>query len=395
MGSGSSQPVVRPGGSEDSLAPMCDPCVNLRHQAQGWCGQCEIYLCPACISSHNRSHRLSRGRYMPETRPHPNSITNNVAIKVVSPLATLEDKEAKQDGISLEERCIRGCVCCDQYIVTITLHHLTLYTEDFECIGDIDYEKFNPNSISSKGNDIVVSFERPKELNKTQSAKLEKREQVELENMLKAFKDIQTYELKLPGCASNTKLVKRKGLDTDGECFSTAVCPLYDKHLTIAVGMRLDKHPERDDIKFQIQIIKANGKILQTLDINPRGEPCFTGEFFLTATMKFMEIAVSEIKGRQIRGINMKTGKTIYQFEGGSPQGITCDLNDNIYVYNDDQFYWIPPLRNKIHYMQQGYSKRARKDPKMAVAISYNDTTRTLYKTCFDKETIETYTVTG
>lgn len=383
-GSGKQSPVVTPSGSEESIAAICDLCINQNLPANGWCGQCGLYLCRKCVSLHTRSHRLAVRKSIPQKRPDQLSISNQVVIKVLSPLATLEDQDTKNDGVPLEKRCIRGCVSSEQYIVTITLKHLTLYDEDFQCIGDIDYKVFSPNSICSFGSHVVVSFEKPKE------------EDINPKEKIPKFLDVQTYQLKVLRCQSEAKLVRQKGFNTFGECFTTSVCPLYDKDLTIAVGMKLEFHPERDDIEYQVQIIKSNGTVLQTLEINPLGEPCFTTEFFLCATMKQSEIAVSEIKSKQIRGINLITGKTLFQFEGGAPQGITYDLDDIIYVYNEGQMYWIPPSRSKIHYMQQGFNKKkTKKDQRMAVAICYNETQKILYKTCVDKETIETFSVTG
>ena len=301
------------------------------------------------------------------------------------------NKDAIKYGALHDERCIKGCAITGPYIVTITLQHLTLYNEEFNCIGDIDYQVFHPNSICSRGSTVVVSFERPKE-----EQKYQKEQKNQKEKKLPKFYDILTYKLKLPGCGSDTKLVKGSGFNTEGECFTTAVCPLNDKNLTIAVGMEVESHPHMEDIRYQVQIIKANGKVLQTLDINPLGEPCFNSEFFLCTTMKFSQIVVSEVKLRRVRGIELKTGKTVFQFDGGAPQGITCDLNDNIYMYNEGQMYWIPALRNKIHYMQQEYAKKvSKKDQRLEVYISYNDTNKTLYKTCTDRGTIETYTVIG
>lgn len=297
------------------------------------------------------------------------------------PVATLEDKEIRVEEIPQSERNIHGCISVDNFIVTIRKKNLTLYDEDFDCIGDINYKVLYPSSICSRGYDIVVSFKR-----------ITKKELGNVKKWPKFF-DVQTYKLVPPGCATIAKLTKSDAFNTEGECFSTAVCPLYDKNLTIAAGMRLDTHPERDDINFQVQIIKSNGKVLKTLNLNQMGEPCFTTEFFLCATMKFEEIVVSEAKLRRVRGVNMKTGKTLFEFEGGSPQGLAYDKEDNIYVYNDSAFYWIAPLRQKIHYMQQGYKKSGRRDDRLANAICYNDSKQLLYLTNIDKSIIETYQI--
>lgn len=302
------------------------------------------------------------------------------------PVATLEDRELKVEEVPQSDRNIRGCISVGNFIVTIRGNNLTLYDDDFDCISDIDFKVLHPNSICSHGYDIVISFRRIREEEINDPTK----------NAIPwpKFKDIQTYKLQLPGCGSAAKLTKSDAFITDGECFSTAVCPLYDKNLTMAAGMKLDSHPERDDIEFQVQILKSNGKVIRTLILNQLGEPCFTCEFFLSATMKFEEIVITEAKLRRVRGVNMKTGKTIFEFEGGSPQGLAYDKEDNIYVYNDSAIYWIAPLRQKIHYMQQGYNKKLnRRDSRLANAITYNDKTHTLYLTNIDKSTIETYRI--
>ncbi|KAH3726784.1 hypothetical protein DPMN_052653 [Dreissena polymorpha] len=123
------------------------------------------------------------------------------------------------------------------------------------------------------------------------------------------YKDVQLYQLVLQSCTSETHLVKKKNFNTSGECFTLAVCPVYTRELIMAAGIQLGKHPEREDIKYIVQIIRSNGEILQTLDINPLAEPCFTSRFFISATMKFGEIIVSEASNRRVRGIYMKTGK--------------------------------------------------------------------------------------
>ena len=86
----------------------------------------------------------------------------------------------------------------------------------------------------------------------------------------------------------------------------------------------------------------------------------------------------------------MEIGKTVFEFEGGSPQGLAMDDDDNIYVYNESVFYWIPPLRNKIHFMKQTYAKK--KSPnKMVSPISFNSETRILYVTNNETDTVQTY----
>lgn len=293
------------------------------------------------------------------------------------PVATLEDKDMKVEEVALSQRNIIGCISVDDFIVTITQNSLILYDQEFECIGDIEYNKFQPSSICSRDYDVVVSFKRDDAGGKNN----------------KSFKDILIYKLNLQGCASSAKLAKKGGFNTEGDCFTTAVCPLYDKNLTIAAGMKLDSHPERDDLEYQVQILKSNGKIVQTLLLNPLAEPCFTCPFFMCATMKFEEIVVSEAQHRRVRGVSMRTGKTVFEFEGGSPQGVASDNEDNIYVYNDSAFYWIPPLRQKIHYMQQGYNKKTTKQPKMVNAIAYNDSLNMLYLTSRDESKIKTYRI--
>ena len=85
MGSGESKPKVTPFASEESLnSPFCDPCVNQHKPAKGWCGQCSVYLCSKCVSSHTRSHRVATGKQLPQQRPQYESLTNNVLVKQVS-----------------------------------------------------------------------------------------------------------------------------------------------------------------------------------------------------------------------------------------------------------------------------------------------------------------------
>lgn len=84
MGSGQSKPAVTPFASEEDLsAPLCDPCVNQRIPAKGWCGQCSVYLCSKCVSSHTRSHRVATGKNLPKDRPQYESLHNNVHVKQV------------------------------------------------------------------------------------------------------------------------------------------------------------------------------------------------------------------------------------------------------------------------------------------------------------------------
>lgn len=84
MGSGQSKPAVTPFASEEDLsAPLCDPCVNQRIPAKGWCGQCSVYLCSKCVSSHTRSHRVATGKNLPQDRPQYESLHNNVHVKQV------------------------------------------------------------------------------------------------------------------------------------------------------------------------------------------------------------------------------------------------------------------------------------------------------------------------
>ncbi|KAH3726783.1 hypothetical protein DPMN_052652 [Dreissena polymorpha] len=116
MGSGNAKLAqVTPADSTDSLAPVCDPCVNKNEPARGWCDQCGVYLCTRCVSTHNRSHKLAMGRNLPPTRPTPDSLLNNVEIKTVLPVATLEDNDLKREDVPYEERNIRGCVCIGEY----------------------------------------------------------------------------------------------------------------------------------------------------------------------------------------------------------------------------------------------------------------------------------------
>ncbi|KAL4233406.1 hypothetical protein ACF0H5_008087 [Mactra antiquata] len=379
MGSGGSVHNASDEEEEEDLPPVCHPCVLSNKPAKAWCDQCGIYLCEKCRTTHTHSHKLLKGKQLPLKRPKKDSLTKQVHIKQAIPVATLEDKDIKIEEIKQTERNILGCISVDNYIVTITRHNLTLYDQEFECIGDIDYVTYYPLSISSRNYDIVVSFRRV----------------FENEKSSKSFKDIYTYKLKQPGCCASAKLVKHRGFHTKGECFTTAVCPFYGKNLTIAAGMKLDSHPERDDIEYQVQIIKSNGQVLQTLIMNPRAEPCFTSPFYLCASMKFEEIVVSEAECRRVRGVSMRTGKTVFEFEGGSPQGVAFDKDDNIYVYNDSAFYWIPPMRQKIHYMQQGYNKKtsSRRETRMFNSIAYNDSLNMLYLADADKSTIKTYKI--
>lgn len=387
MGMKESKLAATPCGSQDSLNPTCDACVRLEKPAKGWCGQCGVYLCAQCVSTHTRSHRMAVGKNLPQTRPQEASVSNNISIKQVTPVATMQDKDAINEDIPWTDRSIIGCVCVDDYVVTITNHNLTLYDETFKCIGHIEFPEFKPNSICARKTDIVVSFERLKKDLVESEAKKPK-------TKIPEFMDIHAYMLHPPSFGKVARLSRNRAFNTAGECFTTAICPLCDKELTVAVGMRLTAHPERDDIKFQVQILKSKGQAIQTLNLNQLGEPCFTEEFFICATMRFGEIAISETKARRVRGLDMKTGKTLFEFEGGCPQGITYDEDNNIYVYNDTAFYWIPPLRNKIYYMQQTYVKKAnRRETRMAYTIYFNNKSRLLYLTNIDKDVIETFRI--
>ena len=386
MGTKHSQILVTPAESEatnDSFDRLlCDPCINLEKVAKGWCSECNIYLCFKCMQTHAKIHKIATGRNLPLTRPRPKFLNNDVMVKQVTAVATLQDLELSEDEtIPKEEKTFKGCVCINDHYVTISNKHIRLYDTNFMCVGEIDFVTFSPNSICHLDNRVVVSFDRLRD------------------DTLKGplFQDVQIFKLKPPNCLnSDFHLVKDCGFNTEGECFSTGICPFKDKDtLLIAVGLELDDDQVEHDIKYKIQILKTNGRVMHNIEFNPRGEPNFEGRFFICGSMKFGELCITELRERRVRGVDIKTGKTIYEFEGGFPQGVTIDRDDNLYVYNDAALYWIPTLRNKIYYMLQNYNKKsAKKETNMKCAISFDNPTRHLYITNAEKETIEVYKIT-
>jgi len=396
MGSGAAKPV-QVGRTSNKTAPvdvtpwappLCDRCVGQEFLARGWCPACRLFLCERCVSKHTRSHKLAMGRNLPAIRPEPGAKDEDS--RTVIPISTLLDRDIPQTDDSPGDRGILGCVCVEQHVVTIGNRVLTVYNEDFTCIGEIQYPLYSPLSICARELLICVSFERIRDINFNDPSvsKLKKK--------MAEYKDIQIYQLQYPTCTSNAKVVCQRGFNTAGECFAMSVCPTYRDQLILAVGLELSSHPERDDIQFILHIIQSNGNVLRELELNPIAEPCFTSDFYLTATWTPDEIIVSEPLYRRVRGVNMRTGKTMYQYDGGSPQGVVCSGDNDVYVYNDGQLLWMPEDRGKLVLMQQDKKKktpRKDKDKTRLVSLTIDPATGYLYQTSAETPVIHTYKV--